>query len=56
VFSFQPVLAPVSRPLVSNYTKNVGQAINAVTGTRRLGFVFSFVAMFFQLSTAASDA
>jgi hypothetical protein len=37
VFSFQPVLPPDYRPLV-HLSMEVGQAINAVTGTRRLGF------------------
>src|SRR5882724_9402882 len=39
VFSFQPVLPPVSRPLFPSLRWKLGQAINAVTGTRRLGFV-----------------
>jgi hypothetical protein len=33
VFSFQPVLPPVYRPFV-HLSMEVGQAINAVTGTR----------------------
>jgi hypothetical protein len=37
VFSFQPVLPPDCRPFV-HLEMEVGQAINAVTGTRRLGF------------------
>jgi transposase len=36
VFSFQPVLPPDCRPFV-HLSMEVGQAINAVTGTRRLG-------------------
>ncbi len=40
VFSFQPVLPPVCRPLFPCPAGKLGQAINAVTGTRRLGFVF----------------
>jgi hypothetical protein len=38
VFSFQPVLPPDYRPLFPSQAREVGQAINAVTGTRRLGF------------------
>src|SRR5260370_16037365 len=38
VFSFQPVLPPDFRPLVSFLRMEVGQAIDAVIGTRRLGF------------------
>jgi hypothetical protein len=37
VFSFQPVLPPDFRPLFHLMTE-VGQAINAVTETRHLGF------------------
>ena len=40
VFSFQPVLPPDYRPLFC-LTTEVGQAINAVTGTRLWAFVFS---------------
>ncbi len=40
VFSFQPVLPPDCRPLVPFLRMEVGQAIDAVTGTRRLGFVY----------------
>jgi hypothetical protein len=42
VFSFQPVLPPVCRPFLYLSMK-VGQAIYAVTGTRALGFCFSFL-------------
>ena len=37
VFSFQPVLPPVCRPLVPSHDGR-GQALDAVTGTRRLDF------------------
>src|SRR5260370_10511120 len=37
VFSFQPLLPPDFRPLVSFLTMIVGQAIHAVTGPRRSG-------------------
>jgi integrase len=36
VFSFQPVLPPDRRPLIHLLGWKLGQAINAVTGTRRL--------------------
>ena len=39
VFSFQPVLPPVCRPLFC-LTTEVGQAINAVTGTRLWALLF----------------
>ena len=39
-FSFQPVLPSDWRPVVSLKEWNVGQAINAVTGTRLWLFVF----------------
>jgi hypothetical protein len=39
VLSFQPVLPPVSRPLFHLCGWKLGQAIDADTGTRRLGFV-----------------
>jgi hypothetical protein len=42
VFSFQPVLPPVCRPFF-HLEMEVGQAIDAVTGTRRLGFCVSFL-------------
>jgi hypothetical protein len=45
VFSFQPVLPPDYRPLFC-LTTEVGQAINAVTGTRLWAFAFSFLRMF----------
>ncbi len=38
VFSFQPVLPPDYRPPVPSGEWKLGQAIDAVTGTRRLGF------------------
>ena len=38
VFSFQPVLPPVCRPFFQLHDGSSGQAIDAVTGTRRLGF------------------
>jgi hypothetical protein len=41
VFSFQPVLPPDYRPLFC-LTTEVGQAINAVTGTRLWAFAFPF--------------
>jgi hypothetical protein len=41
VFSFQSVLPPVSRPL-SISAMEVGQAIDAVTGTRLWAFAFPF--------------
>src|ERR1035437_6870459 len=40
VFSFQPVLPPDFRPPVPFLEWKLGQAIDAVTGTRRLGFLF----------------
>jgi hypothetical protein len=40
VFSFQPVLPPVCRPLFPCYTTEAGQAINAVTETRLWPFLF----------------
>src|ERR1700674_5582209 len=43
VFSFQPVLPPDYRPPVPFLEWKLGQAINAVTGTRRLGFYLSFL-------------
>jgi len=46
VFSFQPVLPPDFRPPVPFLEWKLGQAIDAVTGTRRLGFVFSFLGIF----------
>ena len=39
VFSFQPVLPPDWRP-VFLFAEKLGQAINAVTGTRRFGLCF----------------
>ena len=39
VFSFQPVLPPVRRPLFHRKIE-VGQAVDAVTGTRLWAFVF----------------
>ncbi len=39
VFSFQPVLPPDFRPLFPSSRWKLGQAIDAVTGTRRLGFL-----------------
>ena len=44
VFSFQPVLPPVSRPLFV-VNDEAGQAIDAVTGTRRLELCLSFLRM-----------
>jgi hypothetical protein len=41
VFSFQPVRPPVCRPLF-HLSMEVGQAINAVTGTRLWAFAFPF--------------
>ena len=41
VFSFQSVLPPDFRPFV-HLSMEVGQAIDAVTETRALGFCFSF--------------
>ena len=46
VFSFQPVLPPDCRPCFPPTAWKVGQAIDAVTGTRRLGFCISFLRMF----------
>jgi hypothetical protein len=43
VFSFQPVLPPDCRPPVPFLEWKLGQAIDAVTGTRRLGFYLSFL-------------
>src|SRR5512132_4329504 len=40
-FSVQPVLPSVWRPVVLLLQRNLGQAINAVTGTRLWAFVFS---------------
>jgi hypothetical protein len=45
VFSFQPVLPPDYRPLV-HLSMELGQAIDAVTGTRRLNF--GLLALCFQ--------
>jgi hypothetical protein len=45
VFSFQPVLPPDYRPLFC-LTTELGQAFNAVTGTRLWAFAFSFLRMF----------
>jgi hypothetical protein len=42
VFSLQPVLPPDFRPLFHSLGWKLGQAIDAVTGTRRLGFVLPF--------------
>jgi hypothetical protein len=39
-FSFQPVLPPVCRPALRFGEEQLGQAINAVTGTRRFGLLF----------------
>jgi hypothetical protein len=55
VFSFQPVLPPVYRPRFHPLGWKLGQAFNAVTGTRRLGFCLSFLRMF-CLYAAASIA
>jgi hypothetical protein len=52
-FSFQPVLPPDYRPPVPFAEWKLGQAINAVTGTRRLGLRFSFPGMFFKLLPAS---
>jgi hypothetical protein len=41
VFSFQPVLPPDYRPFV-HLSMEVGQAIDAVTGTRLWAFAFPF--------------
>ena len=38
VFSFQPVLPPDFRPLLPSRRWKLGQALDAVTGTRRLNF------------------
>jgi hypothetical protein len=38
VFSFQPVLPPDCRPFDPSLGWKLGQAFNAVTGTRLLGF------------------
>ena len=46
VFSFQPVLPPDLSTSRSISRMEVGQAINAVTGTRLWAFVFSFRRMF----------
>jgi hypothetical protein len=40
VFWFQPVLPPVKRPLFHSYEWKLGQAINAVTGTRRWALIY----------------
>jgi len=44
-FSFQPVLPPDCRPLF-HLTTEMGQAFNAVTGTRLWLLIFSFPRMF----------
>src|SRR6266487_7170152 len=44
-FSFQPVLLPDCRPFFL-FAEKLGQAINAVTGTRRFGLGLSFLRMF----------
>jgi hypothetical protein len=53
VFSFQPVLPPNYRPFFC-LTTEVGHAINAVTGTRRLSF--SFRRTFLTLLPAGQNA
>jgi len=40
VFWFQPVLPPVKRPLFHSYEWKLGQAINAVTETRRWALIY----------------
>ena len=55
VFSFQPVLPPVYRPCLPSPRRKLGQAINAVTGTRRLSFVFLFSSMFLITLLPASS-
>src|ERR1700680_2820737 len=54
VFSLQPVLPPDCRPLFPSKMEALGQAINAVTGTRRLGFCSSVLFLLF-LSKIAFD-
>jgi hypothetical protein len=49
VFSFQPVLPPDCRPLFPSKMEALGQAINAVTGTRRLGFCSSVLFLLFLI-------
>jgi hypothetical protein len=39
-FSFQPVLPPDFRPALRFEEEQLGQAIDAVTGTRRFGILF----------------
>jgi hypothetical protein len=39
-FSLQPVLPPDCRPALRWEASKLGQAINAVTGTRRFGLLF----------------
>src|SRR6266496_4291724 len=50
-FSFQPVLPPDCRP-VFLLAEKLGQAINAVTGTRRFGLGLSFLRMFLLYAAA----
>src|SRR5882724_5003289 len=54
-FSFQPVLPPDYRPCLPSPRRKLGQAINAVTGTRRLSFVFLFSSMFLITLLPASS-
>src|SRR6266550_5277091 len=52
-FSFQPVLPPDCRP-VFLFAEKVGQAINAVTGTRLVDLVFPFSECFDFMPPPAS--